>query len=85
MRQRSTTFGKRLLIALAFIALAMVYSLTFTGPTPAAAASPCLDECEADLRAQRYACAHSGLSLPEVLQCYQDAQAAYQLCAASCQ
>ena len=86
MRQRRITSGKRLLIALAMIALALVYSLTFTGPTPSAAAmNPCYDECEADLRAQRYACAHSGLSLPQVLQCYQDAQAAYQLCIASCQ
>lgn len=86
MRQRSRTFGKRLPIALATIALALVYSLTVTGPTPATAAfTPCQDECDADFWAQRYACAHSGLSVPEVIQCYHDAQDAFELCMESCQ
>lgn len=86
MRQRRRTFGKRLLIAFAMIALALVYSLSFTGAPPSVAAmNPCQDECEADLQAQRYACLHSGLSPAEAIQCYQDAQEAFQLCMESCQ
>ena len=86
MRQRSITLRKRFLIVLAAIALAMVCSPAVTGPAPSAAAmTPCQDECEADFMAQRYACAHSGLSIPEVVQCYHDAQDAFELCMEACQ
>ena len=86
MRQRSMTFGKRLLIVLALIALALVHSPTFTGPTPSVAAmTPCQDECEADLKAQRSACLSSGLPPLEVIQCYQDARDAFELCMENCQ
>lgn len=86
MKQRSITFGKRIFLILAVIALALVHSPTFTDPTRSVAAmTPCQDECEADLRAQRSACLSSGLPPAEVIQCYQDAQAAFQLCMASCQ
>ena len=86
MRQRSTTLSKKLPLALAMIALTVVYSLTFTRPiTSAAVLTPCQDECEADLMAQRAACLSSGLPPLEVIQCYQDARDAFDLCMESCQ
>lgn len=80
------TFGKRLLIVMALIGLALVHSPIVNGPTPSAAAmTPCQDECEADLKAQRAACLSSGLPPLEVIQCYQDARDAFELCMESCQ
>ena len=85
MRQRSTTLGKRLL-TLAMITLALVFTLTFNRPTTSAAAfTPCQDLCEEDLKAQRAACLSSGLPPLEVIQCYQDARDAFDLCMADCQ
>lgn len=86
MRQKGMTFGKRIFVISAMMALALVQSPPFTNTTqPVAAMNPCQDECEADLKAQRLACLNSGLPPLEVIQCYQDAQAAFQLCMASCQ
>ena len=86
MKQRNMTLGKRLLIVLAISAVALVHSLTFTGTTPTVTAmTPCQDECEADLMAQRQACLSSGLPPLEVIQCYQDARDAFDLCMESCQ
>lgn len=47
--------------------------------------SPCTDECQSDYEAQRYACLNMQGTWQEVLQCYNDAKAARDLCLAGCQ
>ena len=70
----------RIMILIAVIVLALsgaaISKAVFT---------PCLDQCQADYEAQRYACANSGGTWQQVLQCYNDAKAARDLCVAGCQ
>jgi hypothetical protein len=73
---------RKLFIAFVLVCAAALGTVVFT---QAAALNPCTDECQADLAAQRYACAHSGLPPSQVLACYNQAQAAYQECVAACQ
>ena len=46
--------------------------------------SACNDECLADYAAQRQACADMNATWPDILQCYNDAKDARDLCIASC-
>jgi hypothetical protein len=46
--------------------------------------SACTDECLADYAAQRDACANMNGTWQEIVQCYNDAKDARDLCLSSC-
>ena len=63
------------------IIAALVMALGY--PLNAVTLSACTDDCWADYVAQRNACANLG-TWEEVVQCYNDAKEARDLCLASC-